>query len=431
LFIFTFQDVFKGAELYLFNLFDMLSRIRLEMMPTLFEFKNGKKSLLWSFVLILLLSFLFIKRATAQDSLTWDRFRINAELSVSELYSDNIYLTHQGEKDDFFTRFNPELEFETALTKGSRIGLSYRGIFEYYNEADNFRSDHHFGGINFGIESSKESSFQLGINFENGATRPNSIEDESADFRLTEIYSDLEWRMTPITFLGAGYQHSVRSFDENRYQGDDFVRDNVRLDLLYTRSQKLPLLLEYRLERQRNDNMRPESGELISHAVLAGCRWRPEQRLSGTFELGYFRSRFNQIDTVDGWMIDADLLYRISEFTGIEISADRVVRVSEFSARDTLDYYISSGFGVTLTNRRFDPLELSVEGAYENRAYRLSTSGTTDREDDLYRISIQSDYQLKRWLALSFDYSYRTNQSSMIIQEYKENLFQFEVIFSI
>ena len=386
---------------------------------------------LWHFFLILLLHSFFYKAALAKDLLEWDRVKLNANLSISERYTDNIYLTNRDEMDDFVTRLSPELELEAALTTRSRVNLTYTGNFDHYNEADNFRSDHHFGDVNFQIESIKESSFKLGTRFENTANQPDSTEDESANFWLTEIYSDLEWRMTPITFLGAGYQHSVQNFDEDRYQRDDFVRDNVRLNLLHTRSQKLPLLLEYRFEKQVNDNIEPDSGELISHAVLAGCRWRPEQRLSGTFELGYFWSQFNQTDAYDGWMLDADLLYHISPFTDIEISANRRVRISAYTDRDTLDYNIVSAYGITLSNRRLDPLELSVAGTYENRDFRQSSTEITGREDDLYRCSIRSDYQLKKWLALAVDYSYRTNQSDVMLQEYQENIIQFEVIFSI
>ena len=385
----------------------------------------------WRFFLIVLLHPFFNNVAFANDLLEWDRVRLNANLSISERYTDNIYLTHEDEMDDFVTRLSPELELESALTTHSKVNFTYTGIFEHYNEADNFRSDQHFGDVNFQIESPKESTFKLGVNFENGAAQPDSTDDESADFWLTEIYSDLEWRMTPATFLGAGYQHSVQNFDQKRYQRDDFVRDKVHLDILYTRSRKLPLLLEYRLEKQVNDNIEPDSGELISHAILAGCRWRPERRLSGTFELGYFWSQFNQTDAFDGWTIDADLLYHISPFTDIEISANRTVRISVYAERDTLDYNIFSSYGLTLSNRRLDPLELSVAGTYENRDFRQISAETSGREDDLYRFSIQSDYQLKKWLALSVDYSYRINQSDVMSQEYQENIVQFEVTFSI
>jgi hypothetical protein len=385
----------------------------------------------WRFFLILLLHPFFNNIALAQDLLEWDRVRLDAKLSISERYTDNIYLTNKDEIYDFVTQLSPELGLEAALTTRSKVNATYTGIFDHYNETDNFRSDHHFGDVNFQIKSPTESSFKLGIKFEDGANQPNSHEEESANFWLTEIYSDLEWRMTSVTSLGAGYQHTVRNFDENRYERDDFVRNNARLDILYTKNQKLPLLMEYRLEKQVNDNIQPESGELISHAVLAGSRWRPERRLSGTFELGYFWSRFNQTDTVNGWMIDADLLYHISPFTDIEISADRETRISEYVDRETLDYNIFSSFGVTVSNRRLNPLELSIAGAYENRAFRQINSETSGRIDDLYRFLIQSNYQMNKWLALAIDYGYRINQSSVFSQEYQENTVQFEVIFSI
>jgi opacity protein-like surface antigen len=408
------------------------------MMPTRFKFRDESKSFsevkyTWFFFILipLLSAFLFINHAVSQDESKWDRFRIEAELSVSELYNDNIYLTRQGTQDDFITRLNPELELRVAPTKGSWVDLSYQGELNHYQKADNFRSDHHFGGINFGVESLRDSLFQLGIRFEEGAMPPHSENDESRNFGSNQIYSDLDWNITPITSLEVGYEHTVLNFDEERDQRSDYIRDNVGLNILYSRSPRLPLLLEYRFEKQANDQVQPESNELIQHAVLAGCRWQPERRLSGTFELGYLWSQFNQTDAFYGWIIDVDLLYRIAVFTDVVFSAERGIQASDFTARDTLDYYILNRFGLMLVNRRFDPLELSIEGAYENRDFRSITLRTTGRDDDSYRVSIQSDYQLKEWLMLSLDYSYRTNQSSVAALEYKENLFQFSVIFSL
>ena len=141
--------------------------------------------------------------------------------------------------------------------------------------------------------------------------------------------------------------------------------------------------------------------------------------------------QFNQRSAFDGWTTDTDLRYEIGGFTDIEISAQRGIRVSESVTRDTLDYNIFGGVEATITYQRFNPLTMTFEAEYQNRKFYLITENTSMRSDDLYRISLGSDYQLRRWLAFSLNYSYRINQSDQTIQEYKENLIQAEIQFSI
>lgn len=381
---------------------------------------------------LLLLLFVFrIENALAEDLMQWERFRLKADLSIAEFYSDNIYLDYTNIQDDFFTRISPALNLKTALTENARIGFSYTGVFDYYCNADNFRFDNHFGDINFEIDSPKGSLFQVGVKVEDSAKQPFSESDQSKDYLSTEFYSGLDWKLNPITTLGAGYEHIFRRFDERRYQRDDYVKNNFNLSVLVIRNKKLPWLTEYRHEQQKNDNMQPDPTELIYQAVLTGFSFRPERRLSGTLEFGYFWTEFNDQDTFDGWMTDTDLKYRIGGFSDISLTAQRGVEVSDRVARDTLDYYIYAGIGVIFGYHRFAPLQLFFEATYQNRDYRLVGSPSSGRDDDLYRIALRSGYQLREWLTLSLDYSYRSNRSDQAIQEYDENLFMIEATISI
>lgn len=381
-------------------------------------------------VLLLYISLSF-QNIFAEDYLQWDRFHLNAKISTAELYSDNIYLAHSDTQDEFITRISPGLELESAISNSSRILVSYTGIFEHYDHMKNFRKDQHFGNINFKITSNKNSLFILGAKIEDNAQQPFYESDRSKDFWLTTGYSELEWNFNAISSIGTKYEHIIRKFDKEIDRESDYKRDIFNIHTLYTRNEDIPLLLEYRFEKHENDQMEPEPSELITHTVLTGLRFRPEKALSGMIAAGYAWSQFNNQAATEGWMTDIDLLYRIGAFTDLRLSGRIGITVSDRTVRDTLDYYDYKGFGATFTYHRFDPLHLSVEAAYMNRNYESTVAETDEREDDLYRLRIRTDYELKKWLALVLEYSYRDNHSNISELEYEENLFRIEAVFSI
>ena len=118
-------------------------------------------------------------------------------------------------------------------------------------------------------------------------------------------------------------------------------------------------------------------------------------------------------------------------FTDLDISAQRGIRVSETVTRDTLDYNIFTGIDAAVIYRRFSPLTLTLDLSYLNREYYLISEASSLRNDDLYRISVNTEYQFRRWMALGLSYSYRINESDQSNQEYKENRIQVQVEISI
>lgn len=387
--------------------------------------------LLWVYLLGPLTVFLNPVSICAKDLLEWDRFHAKAALSIGETYSDNIYLTSEGEHSDYKTTISPEISLETVLTERSRLHLSYTGRFDFHHNSDNFRSDHHFGDVYFGIDSGTRSELLLGMKLEDNAQSPIDQDDESKDFGLINLYADLNWDLFSNTILGAGYEHIVRNFEKKQDQRDDYVRDNVRLNFLYVKNQRLPGLIEYRYEQQENDKVADFETKLTYHAVFAGFRWRQDRRLSGTVGFGYFWSEFNQKDAFDGWMTDTDLKYRIGSFTEIDVSAQRGIRVSESATRDTLDYNIFSSVDAALIYQRLNPLTATLGAAYQNREFYLISGHTSLRNDDLYSASFSTAYQFRKWLALSLTYIYRDNQSDQANRNYTENLVQAEIELSI
>jgi hypothetical protein len=379
-------------------------------------------------LLFALLLFTVSKPLLAKGIILGDRFKIEPEIAAMESYDDNIYLSESDTESDYITTIMPGLDMQLALSSHSRIEILYLGLFNYYRDADNFNTGHHYGDTNFTVETAKGSQFKIGAWGEDANIQPYSIDDQSKDYTIGALYTDINVNIFASTEVYGTYQYNQRRFDEDRYQEDNYDRNAFAIGIVNSMSALFPILLEYRYENQQNDDATPEPTELLSQAAFTGFKWGADQRLSGSLRVGYLWSDYNDHKGYDGWATDTELTYRIGPFTALTAVAERGVRESTRTARDTLDYYVYAGAGLSLTYSAFDPLRLTLMGDYENRDYRSALISRADREDDFYVAGATLRYRIRDWLAFSLAYRYRMNDSTLDALDYQENLVSAEII---
>ena len=400
-----------------------------------FEFKTDKCRYLKSVGIVLLCLFCLSvsKSASAKEIVLWERFKIEPEIAARYTYRDNIYLTETDTETDYITTIMPGIDMQLALSSFARFEVLYLGAFEYYREADNFRTDHHYGDANLTFETEKGSLLKIGAFGRDSALQPYSIEDISKGFTIGALYTDMNLNIFSATELYGTYQYRQRRFDEDIYQllrlQDNYNRHSFAVGMVNSMSSLFPILLEYRYENQQNDDATPEPTEFLTQAAFTGFKWGTDQRLSGSLRVGYLWSDYNDTDSYDGWATDTELTYRIGASTTLTAIADRGARESTSNARDTQDYYIYTGASLLLSYSFSDPLRLILMGDYENRDYRSAfIPGIDNREDDFYAAGATLRYGFHDWLAFSLAYHYRVNDSTIDTVDYRENRVWAEII---
>lgn len=378
--------------------------------------------------IIICLFFISSNLVGAEEIILWDRLKLEPEIALRESFSDNIYLTNENQESDLITSVMPGLDAQFAITPTIRIEAIYLGLFDFYRNADNFKTPHNYGNVNLQMESSKGSSLEVGAWGEDSANNPNFPEDRSKDYTIGALYADANLKIMAATELFGTYQHSSRRFDDAIDRGDNYDRDIFGIGLVNSRSSLFPLLLEYRYGNQQNDETIPDPTEFTYQSAFTGFRWREDKRLSGTLRVGYLWSDYNSSKAYDGWATDTQLTYQVGPFTTTQLSVAKGVRESTRTARDTLDYYVYAGGGLSLTYTRLDPLRFFVYGDYENRDYRLAEGATDGREDNFYITGLTTSYRFRDWLSFSLGYRYRKNDSSTASFDYAENRVFAEVI---
>ncbi len=196
-------------------------------------------------ILQLLFIFLFCSQIYSDEGVKWGSFRFRPELSISEEYTDNIFLTHIEEKEDFITKISPDLFFDFSLAADNYLSLNYKGDFRFHKNFQNFKKDIHHTGLSWVWIQPAGSKFELGGRYHLDSVQPFSEEARNKDFTFKEAFLDTLWNLGDTIELGLKYNYRSRRFDEFIDQIDDYDRNGITFDVAYQIYPVTVLLLEY------------------------------------------------------------------------------------------------------------------------------------------------------------------------------------------
>jgi hypothetical protein len=349
---------------------------------------------------------------------------------LGEAYSDNVFLTKEDHKENFFTHILPALTADFAIAPQHYLSVAYKGDYQFHSKYDNFKEFQHRGDFSWDLTTAKGSTFKAGAWVKDGAVQPYSEQDFSKDYVEWEAFTDNLIKVGTFTGLGLEYKHTSRRFDDSSYEIDDFDRDWVALDLYYDRLWHLPLLLEYRFARQDDKEIEGLlSRDSITNSIFVGARWKPGARLSGVLRLGYTYAAYQGTSDFGGFAMDTDLTYRLSDFTTFKLTLVRMTNTSTSAERQTGYYYVNTGGTFSTTYSRWDPLTIYLAFEYMNMAYDQFTF-EADRVDNYYSAGLRAQYAIRQWASVSLDYRYNRNETDYLPAEYTENRVELGMKFS-
>jgi hypothetical protein len=372
--------------------------------------------------------FLFYSEGFSADGLKWGRFRLSPVLSLSEIYTDNIYLVQTGEQDDTITTISPTLSIDFALAPLHYITLKYEGNYRLYAESDNFKEDIHRFDLFWSLTTSKGSTFKLGGRANFDSIQPYSPEGRHKDFEEKEAYADILAAVGAFTDVGIRYSHLSRRFDDSIFSIDDFDMDKITLKILYKKFPVTSPLIEYTFYHYDGNDFLDRSTDMDTSIFLIGAQWEPTAKLSGYLKGGYYKSELENGDDSSGFAMDTNVTYRLTDPARISLTLFRRVVQSTRAARETGDYYVSTGGTVLITYLGLDPFTLTIDATYQNNEFEQELSlPDEDRTDNYYRAGIHIKYSPRDWLSFGLGYSYRRNNTDFEPDEYRENRIQADV----
>jgi polysaccharide biosynthesis protein VpsM len=367
----------------------------------------------------------------SEEGLKWGRLRFSPELSLSETYTDNIYQDSTDERDDSITTLSPKLSIDLAFAPRNYLTLRLEGDFRLYSHSDNFKKEIYRTSLFWTLTTQKGSTFKVGARADFNSIQPYSERDDHKDYEDKEAYADVLFPLGAFTEVGIRYSHLSERFKDPLFALDECDRDSVTLKVAYKKLPATALLIEYTFYHQDNNDIMGSSTDFNTHILLIGAQWEPTAKLSGFLKAGYYASEFENDEDSSGLAIDADVIYRFSDVTHFKVNAFRRLATSTRAARDTGDFYVSTGGSMSVSYRRWDPLTVSMDLTYRNNKYEQKDILGEDRKDDLFGIGMRAKYSPRNWLSFVLTYHYEVNDTNFDPADYRENRVQASITFAL
>ena len=363
-----------------------------------------KKTLFIS--LFLIVSFHHADHALAAQNNIKSKLLLNLGLQ----HDSNFYYDADDEKSvtTYLVQPGVELGYETAK---SEIALNYMLNANYYDESGEDDFYGHTASLNGNFYMSDRLSFNLSDEFVK--TRDSSNLDDLGNVASREEYYQNRLRamfsldFEPKFTTELGYQNWITEYDQDR--DDDSKGNQGIFDLIYHLNKSTSLDLEYHYWDMDydGDELDYTSNQL---SLVARKEWRI---VSLEAAVGYQNREFDASDQDD---IDVvPYRFTLQGRTASGKSRFSLSAQNNFNFLNINDegYYKGNRFSLTFDYDLTDKITLGVNGYYQNSDYE-----NTNREDDLYNIGADINYQIRRRLALYFSARYENRDSTIQLADY-------------
>jgi len=394
-------------------------------------------------------------------------------ISVSEEYTDNLFLTDSNKEHEYITTISPGFTAQ-ILGKNSGAEISYDPEYAVYNEYDEYDGWRHSVELSGWSELSRYTRLEVSDSFL--YTEDPIIDSDIAALRAED----------PDVLIDSTIRRNRQTYYTNT-AGINLIHQFGRAD-----SFNLGFVYSF-LE---NDDPIYEDNERYNPYVGLTYWFAPEWR--SEIRGDYTKGEFDDSDDLDGWYGSARLIKRFSRHLEGFVQYAHWVVEYDGNSEDFQVYNPSAGFNYTISDDTSFSLEMgyaflnrdveddesfmsaignltktfrrgsiniigsagyegghfgaedlgvaefwelggsvtyqltrhlsgNVFGSYRNNEY---IEETPDREDKITRAGLGLSMQALEWMLLSLDYAYRTVDSTVDIEEYDENRALFRITLS-
>lgn len=380
---------------------------------------------------------------------------IHPSLSITELYSDNVFNDSSNEIDDYATVLSPAIWLAIPGTRQQILeidsssvtpgGLDYDIDYSEYSRrfqsyilaaADFLRySDHSRGDTEdywvegfFQYRLARHLTLELIDQFAashdewRSGTSTELDEYKNNLFTVRAIF-DLSEKIR----IRADYANFNVDYDDSRNNDRDRVDNSFSGYVFFKIRPRYSIFAEYEYIDVEYDVAAGRDNE--SHRFYGGLDWLISAKSNGRLQAGYTTKEFKDpsLEDNNGFVLRGRLNHRFTSKTSLQLAAYRQIRESYVgNLNDMTTDQISARYVQRITNKITANLELSyTKDDYDG----LLTIGseTKEREDTFYNAAPSIEYLFRKWLSAEVAYEYTERDSNFTGFDYRTNTFLIRV----
>lgn len=342
-------------------------------------------------------------------------------LTASETlsYDDNIYLTDKNTKDSLIstTRVGADYKSQipsTGLSLKADAGVGYNAYTEKHSKNNYWEA---LGGVEVFNEQ-----FQAGDRLLYTSDPANS-ELTQRHKRLNNTgYASYVTSHEKMFGLGFFASDSFDRYFESDMQYLNRNRVNLGAQLYYNLSAKTHFFAEYMYSDIDYQESVGKIKNSHSHSLGLGVNGQIASKVTGTAKISYdMRDYERELEGADkyndlvGYYLA--LAWKPTTRNEVRLSGQRGMEESFYGVNRYFADTLVSLYG---SHKLTDKFTAALTLSWENMAYAKRVANTK-REDNLYIVRPQLDYQFKEWLSAGVWYQFRTRHSNTNPFDYDNN----------
>ena len=363
-------------------------------------------------VLLLLLALVAVPAAAEKP------LRFIASESVT--YDDNIYLTKDNTKDSFISTTRLGAEYKapipsTGLKLTADAGVGYHAYTENHDRNNFWEA---LGGLDL-----RNDQFNLGDRIHYTTDPANNAETERHKRLSNTGYFSYATSYDKMFGLGFFASDIFDRYFESEMQYLNRNRVNLGTRLYYNMSAKTHFFAEYMYSDIDYQEGKGKVKNSHGHSLGLGVEGQVASKVTGTAKVTYDMRDYER--ELEGANKYNDL---VGYYVALEWKPTMrdVLRLSgERSMQETFYGGVNRYFADTLVSlygahKLTDKLTASLTLAWDNMHYSKRVDNTK-RNDDLFIVRPELDYQFKEWLSAGVWYQFRTRHSNVNRFDYDSN----------
>ena len=378
------------------------------------------------------------------------KLEVHPSLTFEEKYTDNLFLTHDNEVEDWITTIEPGISF-SLTNRVADLTLDYSYRLTFYKNNDDLDSSDFEGGQRSTVATTffKDHPFTLGvsgsISRETLDERENNNEENELVNKST-VYSlsvnpQYRLRLSESTSVVFGYIYDRTDHEDPR--GSDYQQHTGRLSLVKQLSTNTEISANYSyMVHQSSDDdeydqqrytlgLNQQLGPRTTIALQGGIstieyeNGQNEETINWLVDVSYqltapvtLSLRYSQDfanASTEGLTENRDAVFAINyQKESLTANTDVYWSVSDYVLTSRKDESYGTRFSLSFPLSR--ALSTRFTAGYEKSKY----DDVVDEEVDHYNAGTSLDYKFSRFLT-SLTYSYRLNDADIDASDYTNN----------
>jgi len=377
--------------------------------------------------------------------------RFHPFLIFQEVYTDNLFATHNNTKDDFITTIAPGiwlafpanreklLSIDTTPTAPGGLRLSrikpeatrrYQSYFLYSPEFVLYSDHSSHNHVNHKAEGLLQYNLNCGLSFDL-IDLFHDKEEIAGNGVIDTLYRHQDNLLDFITTYDAPSGKFKLQFTYSNYDIDyketavdyrDRNDNSFGASVFYKFWPKTSLFAEYDYSDIEFDT--GSTNDSVENRYYAGINWDITAKTRGTLKLGYIDKDFDLTSVADqgGFSVELQTQHNLTPKRALQVNGYRKFHESDLANASS---FLSTGIDIDLMQRFTEKWSGTLTVFYEKNEYN-----GFNRDDDLYGFGPAIRFEPRKWLIFDLGYYYYKNDSNVTTYDYEANQIFFRATLS-